>query len=116
MKAGSGAMMIREGKWKLIDQLGSGGFSSPKRVRPEKGGPKGQLYDLSSDPSEKTNLWSEYPGLVQRLSKRLEQIAGELIGTREQVLACLRLQDEYRAHRRRCALERCSAASEGGNG
>ena len=77
MKAGSGAMMIREGKWKLIDQLGSGGFSSPKRVRPEKGGPKGQLYDLSSDPSEKTNLWSEYPELVQRLSKRLEQIAGE---------------------------------------
>ena len=46
----------------------------------------------------------------------LEQIAGELIGTREQVLACLRLQDEYRAHRRRCALERCSAASEGENG
>ena len=41
----------------------------------------------------------------------LEQIAGELIGTREQVLACLRLQDEYRAHRRRC-----SAASEGENG
>ena len=77
MKAGSGAMMIREGKWKLIDQLGSGGFSSPKRVRPEKGGPKGQLYDLSSDPSEKTNLWSEYPELVQRLGKRLEQIAGE---------------------------------------
>lgn len=77
MKAGSGAMMIREGKWKLIDQLGSGGFSSPKRVRPEKGGPKGQLYDLSSDPSEKTNLWSEYPELVQRLGERLEQIAGE---------------------------------------
>ena len=46
----------------------------------------------------------------------LEQIAGELIGTREQVLACLRLQDEYRAHRRRCALERRSAASEGGTG
>ena len=77
MKAGSGAMMIRQGKWKLIDQLGSGGFSSPKRIRPEEGGPKGQLYDLSSDPSEKTNLWSEYPELVQKLSKRLEQIAGE---------------------------------------
>ena len=43
----------------------------------------------------------------------LEQIAGELIGTREQVLACLRLQDQYRAHRRR-SLERCGAVREGG--
>ena len=43
----------------------------------------------------------------------LEQIAGELIGTREQVLACLRLQDQYRAHRRR-SLERSGAAREGG--
>ena len=77
MKSGSGAMIIRQGKWKLIDQLGSGGFSSPKRIRPEKGGPEGQLYDLSSDPSEKTNLWSDYPELVQKLSKRLRQIAGE---------------------------------------
>ena len=76
MKAGSGAMLIREGKWKLIDQLGSGGFSSPKRVRPTKGGPEGQLYDLSKDPSEKTNLWSEYPELVRSLRKRLKQIAG----------------------------------------
>ena len=77
MKSGSGAMIIRQGKWKLIDQLGSGGFSTPKRIRPEKGGPEGQLYDLSSDPSEKTNLWSDYPELVQKLSKRLRQIAGE---------------------------------------
>ena len=45
----------------------------------------------------------------------LEQIAGELIGTREQVLACLRLQDQYRAHRRR-SLERSGAAREGGTG
>tara|TARA_B100001094_G_scaffold129952_1_gene125846 strand:+ start:69 stop:698 length:630 start_codon:yes stop_codon:yes gene_type:complete len=76
MKAGSGAMLIRDGKWKLINQLGSGGFSSPKRVRPEKGGPKGQLYDLSADPSEKTNLWAKHPELVKELSERLEQIAG----------------------------------------
>ena len=76
MKAGSGAMLIRDGKWKLINQLGSGGFSNPKRIRPEKGGPKGQLYDLSADPSEKTNLWGKHPELVQELSERLEQIAG----------------------------------------
>jgi len=76
MKTGSGAMMIRDGRWKLINQLGSGGFSNPKRIRPEPGGPEGQLYDLSTDPSESTNLWGEYPDMVKKLEERLEEIAG----------------------------------------
>ena len=55
------------------------------------------------------NRWASAP--------ELDQIVGELIGTREQVLACLRLQDQYRAHRRRPgrrSLERSGAAREGG--
>ena len=75
MKAGSGAMMIRDGDWKLIDQLGSGGFSTPKRVKPGPGDPTGQLYNLSTDPSEKSNLWHMHPELVSQLGARLREIA-----------------------------------------
>ena len=35
--------------------------------------------------------WASHP--------ELHEIAGELIGTREQVLACLQLQDQFRARR-----------------
>ena len=61
------AAVIRDGDWKLITHLGSGGFSKPRRVEPGADGPRGQLYDLSADPGETTNLWSERPELVQRL-------------------------------------------------
>ncbi|HIE70558.1 MAG TPA: sulfatase, partial [Planctomycetes bacterium] len=55
------ASVIRVGKWKLITHLGSGGFSKPRRIDPEEGGPRGQLYDLDADLAETTNLWSERP-------------------------------------------------------
>ncbi len=74
MKAGSGAMMIRDGQWKLIDRLGSGGFSTPKRVKPGPGDPKGQLYNLSADPSEQSNVWKKHPGLVEMLTARMKAI------------------------------------------
>ena len=75
MKAGSGTMMIRAGEWKLINQLGSGGFSSPKRVKPGPGDPRGQLYNLSADPGEQSNLWKKHPDLVRKLTTLMESIA-----------------------------------------
>lgn len=65
------ASVIREGKWKLIDHLGSGGFSKPRRIKPEPNGPKGQLYDLEADPGETRNLWQSRPKVVERLSRLL---------------------------------------------
>ena len=62
-------MWVREGRWKLIAHLGSGGFSKPRRVEPAPGGPRGQLYDLEADPGETTNLWSEHPDVVARLER-----------------------------------------------
>ena len=59
--------VVRMGDWKLIDHLGSGGFSKPRRVEVEEGGPVGQLYDLAADRGEARNLWSENPLVVQRL-------------------------------------------------
>lgn len=75
MQAGSGAMTIREGDWKLIDRLGSGGFSAPKKIKPGPGDPKGQLFNLTKDPGEQTNLWQANPEIVKQLSKRLKEIA-----------------------------------------
>lgn len=65
---------IRQGPWKLIPQLGSGGFiSKPSKIEPEPGGPQGQLYNLSDDPGETKNLWDEQPGIVGRLMTLLDQ-------------------------------------------
>jgi arylsulfatase A-like enzyme len=75
MRAGSARVMtVREGDWKLITALGSGGFSKPKNVKPEPGGPTGQLYHLGKDPSETTNLFQKHPEIVSRLSKKLEAV------------------------------------------
>ena len=68
------ASVVRQQNWKLITHLGSGGFSSPRRVKPVDGGPRGQLYDLSKDPGERDNLWSRRPDVVARLQAVL---AGE---------------------------------------
>ncbi|MCA9129727.1 MAG: arylsulfatase [Planctomycetales bacterium] len=74
LQSGSGLMTIRDGTWKLIDGLGSGGFSNPKRSEPRPGEPKTQLYNLSEDPSEATNLAGEYPEIVQRLLTKMAAV------------------------------------------
>ena len=74
MEAGGGTMLIRDGNWKYINALGSGGFSKPKKIKPEPGGPKGQLYNLKSDPGETRNLYADMPEVVARLDSRLKKI------------------------------------------
>ena len=68
-----GKFAIRQGKWKLIEDLGSGGLTIPISEKPLPGGPGGQLYDLNHDPSESRNLWLEYPNVVRRLTELLEK-------------------------------------------
>lgn len=69
-----GMYAVRKDDWKFIDGLGSGGWS--KDSTDYAGGqiPKGQLYDLSSDPSEKNNVYFDYPEIVQDLKQELQQI------------------------------------------
>lgn len=76
MRAGSvrSMMMIRSGKWKLIDGLGSGGFTRPNRVVPGPGDPAGQLYDLQTDPGESVNLFQQHPEIVDRLTRERNAI------------------------------------------
>ncbi len=69
-----GFMTIRSGPWKLIDGLGSGGFSEPRKIKPPANGPAGQLYNLAEDLSETNNLWQQHPDVVQRLESELARI------------------------------------------
>src|SRR3546814_3109438 len=67
---------LRKGPWKLIDGLGSGGFSEPQREEPVPGGPAGQLYNLEKDPQETTNRYQQFPDRVKELHTLLDEIKG----------------------------------------
>jgi arylsulfatase A-like enzyme len=67
--SGNGVFAIRQGDWKLILGKGSGGFS---RFKPAADAPAGQLYHLGDDPAEQTNLYSENPETVEKLTQLLE--------------------------------------------
>lgn len=75
--SGNGTMTIRSGPWKLIDGLGSGGFSKPSRIKATSGGPKGQLYNLDDDLGETTNLYQVEPQIVEKLTKKLSQLRAD---------------------------------------
>jgi len=71
----NGSFALREGAWKLELCAGSGGWSDPKPGSPgEQGLPDTQLYNLENDISEKTNLQSEKPDIVAKMSAQLEKI------------------------------------------
>lgn len=76
MQAGSVAsmMMIRSGDWKLINGLGSGGFSKPSVVKPGPGEPAVQLFNLRADPAETRNLAAQHPDKVDKMIRLLESI------------------------------------------
>jgi len=75
MQSGSsGLMTIRSGRWKLIEGLGSGGFSQPSRITPGAGDPAGQLYDLAADLAETTNRFAAEPDVVERLRAEMRRI------------------------------------------
>jgi arylsulfatase A-like enzyme len=76
--AGNGMFAVRQGHWKLIDGLGSGGFTLPQKLTAVPGGPTGQLYDLRQDPFEYDNVYSKHPNVVAQLTAVLNQVrAGE---------------------------------------
>ncbi len=68
-----GVFVVRQGDWKLILGLGSGGFSKPETVLPKEGEAPGQLYNLKEDIAETNNLYAQFPGKVEELSKILKK-------------------------------------------
>lgn len=77
----TGYFAIREGDWKLILGLGSGGFTEPRHIEPLPGQPQGQLYNLAEDKGETRNLYEKYPEKVEELTAKLNAIreSGERI-------------------------------------
>lgn len=69
-----GHFAIRQGPWKMIELLGSGGFSEPAKVTPLPGGDQGQLYNLTEDPGEENNLYARFPAKAAELKKLLQKI------------------------------------------
>ena len=71
-------LAIRRGKWKYLDHQGSGGNDYEKEVLKPFALPDtapdapGQLYDLEIDPGETTNLYFEYPDIVEELKAQLD--------------------------------------------
>ena len=70
----TGHFAIRQGKWKLNMLRGSGGSLKPKVFEPAEGEATYELYDIENDPSEMTNLYFEYPKVVEKLKKEITDI------------------------------------------
>ncbi|MEO6755634.1 MAG: arylsulfatase [Chthoniobacteraceae bacterium] len=68
----NGSFAIRKGPWKLLLSADSGGWSKPRPGKDSvKGLPPVQLFDLSKDPGETTNLQAEHPEIVAELQALL---------------------------------------------
>ncbi len=71
----SGSFAIRIGNWKLIMAPGSGGWSYPHPINDRdviKSLPPVQLFDLSNDPGETSNLYSRFPSIGSTLMHSLK--------------------------------------------
>ena len=74
----NGSFSIRQGNWKLELCSGSGGWSAPRPNTPDaRKLPPVQLYDLSKDIGEKTNVQAENPEVVDRLTRLLEKYVAD---------------------------------------
>ena len=69
----STVLAIRKDNWKLITDMSSGGWSSDEITE----GPPMQLYDLSVDVGEQTNLYAEMPEKVAELEALLSMFKKE---------------------------------------
>lgn len=69
----AGALSLRQGRWKYIAP--SQGAAASRQTNIELGNAGApQLYDLSADPGERTNLAPAQPAKTRAMAKRLEEI------------------------------------------
>jgi len=74
----NGTFAIRQKSWKLVLSPDSGGWSAPLPGSAEaRELPPVQLYDLSHDPGETTNVQNQHPEIVARLTKLLEKYVAD---------------------------------------
>ena len=70
----SGMFGIRQGDWKLIEGLGSGGFTAPRFEKQLPNGPKYQLYNIKDDPMEQVNLYLQHQEVAKALEDKLLEV------------------------------------------
>jgi arylsulfatase A-like enzyme len=68
----NGSFAIRQGAWKLCLCPDSGGWSDPKPGQAPAGSPPFQLFNLESDPAEKTNVYTEHRDIAEQLGELLK--------------------------------------------
>jgi len=68
----NGMRALRSGNWKYIDDTPPDGLPDNRLKQLE--GFEPQLYDLSKDPGETTNLYYENPDMAKKLSEELDRI------------------------------------------
>lgn len=73
----SGIFAIRKGNWKLSTELGSGGFTEPRKLQAMSGEAPMTLYNMANDVEEKNNLYFEHPEIVKELSGLLNKYITE---------------------------------------
>lgn len=69
-----GDFAIRDGKWKLNMFRGSGGSLKPTYYEPKEGEPPFELYNMEEDWRETTNLYKQYPEVVDSLTTKITNI------------------------------------------
>lgn len=72
-----GMFAIRDGDWKMVEGLGSGGFTRSQMRAAEGGEDSIQLYNLVVDPNENEDVSALYPDIVARLQAELDIIRGD---------------------------------------
>jgi len=83
-----GMFAIRVGNWKLIEGLGSGGFTKPARIEPAGQATPYQLYNLADDPAEENNVAAENADVVKTLLAELNRIRDSEPGENQTCYTC----------------------------
>lgn len=73
-QSADGMLALRQGDWKYVEALGSGGFTEPKRIKAVSGQPTGQLYNMKDDPNESHDLAKDNLAKTKELAAALERI------------------------------------------
>ncbi len=73
-QSGDGMLALRQGDWKYVEALGSGGFTEPKRPKATPGQPTGQLYNMKDDPAESRDLAKDQPAKTEEMAAALARI------------------------------------------
>lgn len=73
----AGIFAIRKGEWKLSTELGSGGFTEPRKLEAKSGEAAMTLYNMAEDIEEKHNLYFGKPEIVKELSALLDKYIAE---------------------------------------